>query len=146
MRAFLFLLMLAASAAVAQQRLLDPDSPESARAAAMQVLRLLADGDIDAAAKASNAPERRLEVLRDYRKRVGDDEFKQVFARYLQTRVVAEVALGPRRLIVWDLGDALSGQYFIERDGRFVMDDVPSPARAELARILREFRSGYLKY
>src|SRR5687768_7427439 len=146
MRAFLFLLILAASAAAAQQRLLDPDSPESARPSAIQVLRLLADGDIEAAAKASNAPERRLEVFREYRKRVGDDEFKQVFARYLETRVVAEVALGPRRLIVWDLGEALSGQYFIEHDGRFVMDDVPSPARAELTRILRELRSGYLKY
>ena len=139
-------LMLVAIGATAQQRLLDPDSPESAQPSAIQVLRLLAHGDIEAAAKASNAPERRLEVFRDYRKRVGDDEFKQVFARYLGTRVVAEVALGPRRLIVWDLGESLSGQYFIEHDGRFVMDDVPSPARTELARILREYRSGYLKY
>jgi hypothetical protein len=139
-------LMLVAIGATAQQRLLDPGSRESARPAAMQVLRLLAHGDLDSAAKVSNAPERRLEVLRDYRKRVGDDEFKRVFARYLETPLVAEVALGPRRLIVWDLGETLSGQYYIERDGRFVMDDVPNPARAELARILREFRSGYLKY
>jgi hypothetical protein len=146
MRLVLLLLIFVASAAVAQQRLLDADSSESARASAMEVLRLLADGNIEGAAKASNAPERRREVLQDYRKRVGDDEFKRVFTRYMETRVVAEVALGPRRLIVWNLGDALSGQYFIEHDGRFLMDDVPSPARAELARILREFRSGYLKY
>jgi len=138
--------MIVASAAAAQQRLLDPDSSESARAAATEVLRLLADGDIEAAAKSSNAPGRRLEVLRDYQKRLGEEEFKRVFARYVETPVVAEVALGPRRLLVWDLGDALSGQYYIEDGGRFVMDDVPSPARAELARILREFRSGYLKY
>ena len=139
--------MFVTSAALAQQRLLDPDSPDSARPVAMKVLRLLADGDIEAAAKSSNAPERRLEVLRDYRKRVGDEEFKRAFARYVETPVVAEVALGPRRLLVWDLGDAeLAGQYYIEHDGRFVMDDVPNPARAELTRILREFRSGYLKY
>lgn len=112
----------------------------------MNVLRLLADGDIETAAKLSNAPERRLEVLRDYRKRVGDEEFKRAFARYFETPVVAEVALGPRRLLVWNLGEDLAAQYYIEREGRFVMDDVPSPARAELARILREFRSGHLKY
>src|SRR5687768_12928249 len=100
------LLMLVASGAAAQQRLLDPDSPESARGAAIVVLRLLADGDIESAAKASNAPERRLEVLQDYRKRVGDDEFKRVFARYLEAPLVAEVALGPRRLLVWELNEA----------------------------------------
>ena len=138
--------MIVASAAAAQQRLLDADSPDSARPTAMKVLRLLADGDIETAAKSSNAPERRLEVLRDYRKRVGEEEFKRVFARYVETPVVAEVALGPRRLLVWNLGEDLAAQYYIERDGRFVMDDVPSPARAELARILREFRSGHLKY
>lgn len=112
----------------------------------MKVLRLLADGDIETAAKSSNAPERRLEVLRDYRKRVGDEEFKRAFARYFETPVVAEVALGPRRLLVWNLGEDLAAQYYIEREGRFLMDDVPSPARAELVRILREFRSGHLKY
>jgi hypothetical protein len=132
--------------AAAQQRLLDPGSPESARPAAAEVLRLLADGDIETAAKSSNAPERRLEVLRDYRKRVGEEQFKRAFARYIETPLVAEVALGPRRLLVWDLADHLAGQYYIEHEGRFVMDDVPSPARAELARILREFRSGHLKY
>lgn len=138
--------MLMASAAAAQQRLLDADSPDSARPTAMKVLRLLADGDIETAAKSSNAPERRLEVLRDYRKRVGDEEFKRAFARYFETPVVAEVALGPRRLLVWNLGEDLAAQYYIELEGRFLMDDVPSPARAELARILREFRSGHLKY
>lgn len=138
--------MLIASAAAAQQRLLDADSPDSARPTAMKVLRLLADGDIETAAKSSNAPERRLEVLRDYRKRVGDEEFKRAFARYFETPVVAEVALGPRRLLVWNLGEDLAAQYYIELEGRFLMDDVPSPARAELARILREFRSGHLKY
>lgn len=138
--------MLMASAAAGQQRLLDADSPDSARPTAMKVLRLLADGDIETAAKSSNAPERRLEVLRDYRKRVGDEEFKRAFARYFETPVVAEVALGPRRLLVWNLGEDLAAQYYIEREGRFLMDDVPSPARAELARILREFRSGHLKY
>jgi hypothetical protein len=132
--------------AAAQQRLLDPGSPESAHPAAAEVLRLLADGDLEAAAKASNAPQRRLEILRDYRKRVGDEEFKRAFVRYVETPLVAEVALGPRRLLVWNLADHLAGQYYIEHDGRFVIDDVPSPARAQLARILREFRSGHLKY
>jgi hypothetical protein len=95
----------------------------------------------------SNAPQRRLDVLRDYRSAVGAEEFTRVFARYFATgnRVVAEVAYGSHRLLVWDLGEAgnrLVGQFYIELDGAFVMDDVPSPARSRLQRILEEYRSG----
>ena len=139
--------LFAAGFAYAQQRLVDPSAADSAQPAAMRILRHLADGDIEAAARLSNAPQRRLEVLRDYRSSVGDEEFKRVFSRYVvpQNRVVAEVAYGPRRLLVWDLGEAgnrLTGQFYIERDGAFVMDDVPDPARSELQRILGEYRSG----
>ena len=115
------------------------------------MLRHLADGEIEAAAALSNAPQRRLEVLRDYRDAIGEEAFKRVFGRYFvpENRVVAEVAYGPRRLLVWDLGEAgnrLAGQFYIEVDGRFLMDDVPSEARSQLQRILQEYRSGVLKY
>ena len=145
------LLLCAAFSAAAQQRLVDPDSPDSAQGAALAVLRHLADGNLDAAARLSNASERRREVLRDYLKSVGDENFRRTFRRYFaaENRVVAEVAIGPRRLIVWDLGEAgnrLAGQFYIELDGRFVMDDVPSPGRAQLRRILEDYRAGHLKY
>ena len=147
----LLLLLLAASAAFAQQRLVDPGSPESAQGAALRMLRHLADGELEAAATLSNAPERRLEVLREYLKSVGEENFRRTFGRYFapENRVVAEVAIGPRRLIVWDLRDAgnrLAGQFYIQVDGRFVMDDVPSPGRAQLRRILDDYRAGHLKY
>jgi len=138
-------LLCAASPALAQQRLLEPGDPGSARPIALQVLRHLAEGNLEAAAAISNAPARRLEVLRSYRDRVGEEEFKRVYASYFepQNRVVAEVAVGPRRLIVWELGGAgygIAGQIFIEADGRFVMDDVPSRERSEIRDLLKKYR------
>ena len=124
---------------------LDSSAPESrsARATAEQILRHLAAGDIEKAAALSNAPARRLEVLRDYQASVGEDEFKRVFAQYLGNRIVEEIAIGPRRLLVWDLAEAshhLAGQYYVEVEGRFLMDDVPGEERAKLTRVLQAYR------
>jgi hypothetical protein len=82
-------------------------------------------------------------VLRDYRASVGDDEFKRVYAQYLGNRIVDEIAIGTRRLLIWDLADAahyLIGQYYVEVEGRFLMDDVPSEERAQLTRVLQSYR------
>lgn len=164
MRALIALaLALCATAAVAQgeDRLLElgngktlryslVDSAESHSAAsaidtAWEVLRRLAAGDITEAAALSNAPTRRYEVLRDYQASVGEDEFKRVFAKYFdpENRIVAEIAIGPHRLIVWDLGAAahhVAGQYYVEVDGRFLMDDVPSETRSSLRSVLQIYR------
>lgn len=118
---------------------------ESAQPVALEILRHLAAGDIDQAAKFSNAPERRAEVLREFRARVGEEEFKRVYGEYLapENRVIAELALGPRRLLVWKLGtagDRVVGQYYVLTDGRFLMDDERSPERTELARALAKYR------
>jgi len=124
---------------------LDPGDPasHSARDTAGQILRHLATGNIEDAAALSNVPQRRFEVLRDYRTSVGDQEFKRVFAQYLQKRIVAEIAIGPRRLIIWELAEAsnqLAGQFYVETEGRFLMDDVPSEARSNLRRVLQSYR------
>ena len=123
---------------------------ESAQPVALQILRYLAAGDIEQAARFSNAPERRAEVLREFRARVGEEEFKRVYREYLApgNRVTTEFGLGPRRLIVWKLGtagDRVVGQYYLLVDSRFVMDDEPSAERAELARTLRAFRDKDLR-
>ena len=156
---FLFLSLVVAAPAQAEERVLDPGKsgslryevldpgiPESrsARSTAAQILRHLADGNIEKAAELSNAPKRRHEVLRDYLASVGDAEFKRVFAQYLGSRIVDEIAIGERRLLIWDLaGEAahqLAGQYYVEVDGRFLMDDVPSGERATLTRVLQSYR------
>jgi hypothetical protein len=121
------------------------DAADSAQPAALQILRHLSAGELEAAAALSNAPERRLEVLRDYRSRVGDDELRRVFQRYFHegNRVLLEAALGPHRLLVWELGEAaghLAGQYFVALDGRFLLDDVPSATRRDLERLLQALR------
>ena len=76
---------------------------------------------------------------------VGEEEFKRVFAQYLQphNRLVAEIAIGRRRLLIWSLADSanhLAGQYYVESDGRFLLDDIPSDARADLRRVLLHYR------
>jgi hypothetical protein len=160
LRLFVALLIVAAAGAQAQERSLRlqtgetvtyrliTDDADSARAASAHLLRLLAAGEIDAAAHLSNAPERRREVLRDYLKSVGEAEFRRVFGEYARRRVIAEVAIGERRLLVWDLGDRgqhLAGQYFIRSPGGFLLDDVPNEERLHLTRVLRAYRSGQIK-
>jgi hypothetical protein len=117
----------------------------SARGTAFSVLRHLAAGDIGEAAALSNAPAQREQVLRDYEASVGSQAFKRLFSQYLDRSeaIVAEVAIGAHRLVIWDLGGAarqLAGQYYVEHDGRFLLDDVPSETRANLHRVLQAYR------
>ena len=121
------------------------DAGESAQPVAREVLRYLAAGDIEQAARLSNAPQRRAEVLRDYRQSVGEAEFRRVFAEYAAHRVALELAIGERRLLVWDLGKEVGAQYFVRAGERFVIDDVPSAERSELRRLLMAYRAGRLK-
>jgi len=117
----------------------------SAQPAAVQVLTHLAAGRIDEAARLSNEPTQRAERLREYVALVGETEFRRVYAQYLEprNRLVGEFAMGPRRLLIWDLetaGHRLAGQFYIEADGRFLMDDRPGPERLALQRVLLERR------
>ena len=121
------------------------EGERSAQPVAVQVLTHLAAGRIEEAAKLSNEPTRRTEVLRDYVATVGEAEFRRVYAQYLEppNRLVGEFAMGPRRLLVWDLeaaGHRIAGQFYIEADGGFVMDDRPGPERLALQRVLLEQR------
>ena len=141
MRFLLVAALLAATSVFSQ----DPGTPDSARAAALQLLQHLAEGNLEAAAAMSNAPQRRLEVLRAYRDKVGEEEFRRVYARYFapENRLIAELAIGPRRLLVWELGDAgehISGQVYVESGGKFLLDDVPSRERTELRALLKNYR------
>jgi hypothetical protein len=146
LRALLFCVALAAHADDAGHHLIEPGSAGSALATARALLAHLAAGKIEEAAALSNAPQRRYEVLRDYRASVGEEEFKRVFSQYLQpeNRVIAEVALGPRRLLIWELGGAgrhLAGQYYVEvNEAVFLMDDLPSEERSKLRQVLEAYR------
>jgi len=144
LRPLLVAALLAAAPALAQERLVAPSAPDSARDTALTVLKHLAEGDIERAAALSNAPPQRLELLRGYRDSVGEDEFRRLFDRFLapDNRLIAEVAIGPRRLLVWELADRqLAGQFYIEVEGKFLMDDVPSRERAQLRGVLRRYRA-----
>ena len=154
----LFLTLLLAATALAEERVIklpngeelryeviQPGSASSSRDTALQILRHLANGELEAASKMSNAPQRRLEVLRQFQGSVGEEQFKHLFGRYFapENRILAEAAIGKHRLLIWDLGEAgnqLAGQYYVEADGRFLMDDVPSETRSKLQRVLESFR------
>lgn len=125
-------------------------APTSALNAAMLLNLHLSAGDIEEAALLSNAPRRRFEVLREYRESVGTEEFKKVFAQYFypENRLLAEIAIGKHRLLIWDLRGGttrIAGQYFVEVDGRYLIDDVPNDERTSLRWVLEAYRSGKLR-
>jgi hypothetical protein len=132
--------------------LLDPAAelkPESPLATAKLLNRYLVAGELVEAAALSNAPKRRFEVFRDYRDSVGPDEFKRIFAQYFDpaNRLLAEVAIGAHALLIWQVGGAtgrLAGQYFRQIEGRWLLDDVSSPERSNLRRVLEAYRAGRL--
>lgn len=122
-------------------------APNSALNTAKLLNLHLSTGDLEEAALLSNAPRRRFEVLRDYRESVGEDEFKRVFAQYFQpeNRLLAEIAIDRNRLLVWDLREGatrIAGQYFVEVEGRYLIDDVPNDARTQLRWVLEAYRAG----
>jgi len=123
--------------------------PTSALNAAKLLNLHLSTGDIEEAALLSNAPRRRFEVLQDYRQSIGEDEFKRVFAQYFDrnNRLIAEIAIDRHRLLIWDLREGatrIAAQYFVEIDGRYLIDDVPNDARTRLRWVLEAYRSGKL--
>jgi len=135
--------------------LLDPAAelaPTSPLATAKLLNRYLVAGDLVEAAVLSNAPKRRFEVFREYREAVGADEFKRIFSQYFDpaNRLLAEIAIGRHALIIWQMNEAserpgrLAGQYFMEIEGRWLMDDVSSEPRSSLRRVLEAYRSGKL--
>jgi hypothetical protein len=122
-------------------------APSSALNAAKLLNLHLSTGDIEEAALLSNSPRRRFEVLRDYRDSVGEDEFKRVFAQYFypENRLIAEVAIDKHRLLIWDLKEGatrIAGQFFVEVEGRYLIDDVPNDVRTRLRWVLEAYRSG----
>lgn len=124
-------------------------APTSALDAAKLLNLHLAAGDLEEAALLSNSPKRRYEVLRGYRAAVGEEEFKRVFAQYLTpaNQLVAEIAIDRHRLLVWDLREGatrIAGQYFVEVDGKYLIDDVPNDVRTRLRWVLEAYRSGKL--
>jgi hypothetical protein len=121
------------------------DQLASASGTAREILRLLAAGEIAQAAAHSNSPTRRAEVLQEFRDRVGEEEFKRVFARFAdpQNLLLAEMAIGAHRLLIWYLSEPaehLAGQFYVEVEGRFVMDDMPNETRTSLRRVLQAYR------
>jgi hypothetical protein len=125
-----------------------PLQPNSALNTAKLLELHLSTGAAEEAALLSNAPRRRFEVLKDYRESVGEDNFKQVYTEYFEprNRVLAELAIGEHSLLIWHLRDTnrYVGQFYVRVDGRTLMDDVPSPERARLRRILEAVRAGKL--
>jgi hypothetical protein len=86
-------------------------------------------------------------VLQDYRRSIGDDEFRRVFAEYFdpKNKLLAEVVIGPHSMLVWNQTSTstLAGQFFVKMDdGRYLVDDVPNPVRASLRQVLEAYRAG----
>jgi hypothetical protein len=127
-----------------------PGAAGSASGASERLLSLLAEGKIDEAAALSNAPQRRAQILRQYQEAVGEAEFRRIFGLYAKppNRLLAEVVIGERHLLVWDLAEAnhrLAGQYFVRAGDGFLLDDGVSEDRMRLQRVLAAYRAGRVK-
>ena len=125
-------------------------APTSALDSAKLLNLHLTTGDIEEAALLSNSPRRRYEELREFRERVGEEEFKSVFAQYFlpENRLLAEIAIDNHRLLIWDLREGatrIAGQYFVDVDGRFLIDDVPNDTRTRLRWVLEAYRAGKIR-
>ncbi|HXR57916.1 MAG TPA: hypothetical protein VN747_01225 [Burkholderiales bacterium] len=122
-------------------------APTTALDAARLLNLHLSTGDIEEAALLSNSPRRRFEVLQDYRRTIGDDEFRRVFAEYFdpKNKLLAEVVIGPHSMLVWNQANTstLAGQFFVKMDdGRYLVDDIPNPVRTSLRQVLDAYRAG----
>lgn len=138
--------------------LLRPDTrpvPTSALESAKLIIFHLSDGDIEQAALLSNAPRRRYEELATFKKTHGDEQFKRVFAEYFDPKnsVAAEIVVDNRSLLIWKLTGAskagttafhYAGQFFVEVDGAYLIDDVPNEQRTRLRWVLDAYRAGKL--
>lgn len=120
--------------------------PTSALNTAKLLSLYLTAGKVEEAALLSTAPRRRFEILLDYKTAVGEEDFKQVYTQYFlpQNRLLAEIVMGPHSLLVWHLRDsnAYAGQYYVQVEGKVLMDDAPSLERFRLRRILEAVRAG----
>ena len=121
-------------------------APTSALNTAKLLTRYLAEGRIEDAALLSNAPKARFERLRESFEGWSDGDFKRTYGRYFapENRIVGEVSIDAHRLVMWYLNDAdhLTGFFLVEIDGKTLLDDVPSAARATLRRVLDAYRAG----
>jgi hypothetical protein len=124
-------------------------APSSALGAAKLVTLHLSEGNLEEAALLSNAPKARYARLRERLEGWGAADFERAYARYFdpQNRIVGEAAIGVHRLLMWYLKDTdyLTGYFFVEVDGRLLLDDIPNETRARLRRVLDAYRSGRVK-
>lgn len=128
---------------------LDPSvalAPTDPLSAAKLVTQHLAAGRLEEASLLSNAPKARFERLRESFSGWSAEDFARAFGRYFapENRIVGDAAIGKHRLLMWYLKDTdyVTGYFFVEVDGKLLLDDVPSETRANLRRVLEAHRSG----
>ena len=121
-------------------------APTDALDVAKLVTRHLAAGRVEEVSLLSTAPKARFERLRESFAGWSLDDFARAFGRYFApgNRIVGEAAIGNHRLLMWYLSDTdyVTGYFFVEVDGKLLLDDVPSDARTRLRRVLEAHRSG----
>lgn len=120
-------------------------APTDALSAAKLVTRYLAAGRIEEVSLLSNAPKARFERLRESFSGWSEADFARAFGRYFapENRIVGDAAISNHRLLMWYLKDTnyLTGYFFVEVDGKLLLDDVPSEVRSNLRRVLEAYRS-----
>lgn len=123
-----------------------PLEPRSALETAKLVTRYLAEGRVEEAALLSNSPKARYERMRESFEGWSEEDFRNTYGRYFapENEILGEVAIGEHRLLMWRLKelDHVAAFYLVNIEGRFLLDDIPNPTRANLRRVLDAHRAG----
>lgn len=118
-------------------------------ATSLALYRALTTGDMEKVAALSNDPEKTVEKYRQYRERLGDADFRKMFTSYFDgsSTYTHELTIGSHHLLLIEDTDnaALAAQFYEARDGKFLVDEKPSPERDQLGKLFMAIREGKLK-
>jgi hypothetical protein len=120
-------------------------APTDALSAAKLVTQHLAAGRLEEVSLLSNAPKARYERLRESFSGWSPEDFARAFGRYFapENRIVGEAAIDNHRVLMWYLSDTeyVTAYYFVEVEGKLLLDDAPSETRARLRQVVEAFRA-----
>lgn len=124
-------------------------SDSGAVATSLTLYRALGSADISTAAAMSNDRERTYTKYEKYLERIGPAEFKKMFASYFVggASFTHELIIGAHHMLLVEdsTDDTIAAQFYVVADGKYLIDEKPSPERDQLGAIFNAVREGKLK-
>ena len=109
---------------------------------------LLAKGDIQGASKLSLDPAKTLEKWTNYMERIGGNDFRKGIEDYYASNniVLAELLLGDDTMLLIKSTDAITGQFYKKKDGKYFRSEMSSSDNLIiLGKVLTMIQEGKVK-